>query len=250
VDSSGNGIDGTLSSAFTDDNWIIDGGHTGQPGDHALDLAGSLETVVTATNVDLSSTGVGDIFAGDSSWTIKMWINPATTPGISMLGGFGRCDNQEGGPQDERYINTWGTTLEFQPGGDDGFWPGGNLGSGGWKMLAVTYDSSSGVCSMYIDAERIGSRTYTALADVPEKSIKVGAAGDVAWAGVDQVGFNGLIDDFCIYDGALSANDIQYLYYGEICREIPAMDFDEDCVVGLSDLAVLLEKWLVTHLVQ
>lgn len=249
ADSSGNGIDGTLSSAFTDDNWIIDGGRTGQAGDNALDLAGSLETFVTATNVDLSSTGVGDIFAGGSSWTIRMWINPAETPGISMLGGFGRCDNVEGGPQDERYINTWNASLEFQPGGNDGFWPGGNLGSGGWKMLTIAYDGSSGVCTMYIDAERIGSRSYTALTDVPEKSIKVGAAGAVAWTD-SPIGFNGLIDDFCIYDAALSAGDVRYLYYGYMCRANLAMDFDGDCAVGLSDMAVLLEKWMVTHLVQ
>ena len=260
VDSSGNGIDGTLSSAFTDDNWIIDGGRTGNAGDNALDLAGSLETVVTAANVDLSSTGLGDIFAGDSSWTIRMWINPASSPGISMLGGFGRCDNVEGGPQNERYINAWDTSLEFQPGGNEGFWPGGNLGSGGWKMLTVAYDGASGVCTMYIDAEQIGTTSYAALADVTEKSIKVGAAGAVAWEVWDegeppvpvhhQVGFNGLIDDFCIYDGALTADDVLYLYSGYMCLADLAMDFDGDCAVGLSDMAILLEKWLVTHLVD
>jgi hypothetical protein len=247
ADSSGNDIDGTLSAAFTDASWIVDGGNTGEAGDNALDFAGSLETLVQATNVTIPE-GVNDVFKGDSSWSLLVWINLHEFPGISMIGGWGRCSNVEGGAQDERYLNTWDASLEFQPGGDDGFWPGGDTGEGEWKLLAITYDSVSGDCSMYINDELIGVRTYTALADVPEKSIKVGASGAVAWA--EPVGFKGLMDDFCIFDGALTAGDIQYLVGGSSCNEYPAMDFNLDCVVDSADLMMLLEYWLEDHMVR
>jgi len=167
---------------------------------------------------------------------------------VSMLGGFGRCANNEGGPEDERYLNSWDASLEFQPGGDDGFWPGGDLGTGGWKMLTITYDGFSKKCAMYIDGVELGSRSYGALADVPEKSFKLGAVGKVAWA--DPVPINAEFDDFCIYDGAASAKDVQFLYSGSTCNEIPAMDFDGDCMVGLSDLMILIENWTENNMVD
>lgn len=242
-DSSGNGIDGTVAGSVI---WVPDGGRAG---DGAIHIPGIDGATVLATNVDLSGKPVNDVFVGTSSWTINMWIKPTTTPGNSMLGGFGRCDFVQDGPQDERYLNTWGVNLEFQPGGNDGFWPGGNLGQGAWKMLTVTYDGVSKTCVMYIDAQQIGTRSYNALADVLEKSFKVGPAGRIAWAD-PTVPIDALFDEFCVYDGAVSAKDVQYLYSGSTCNAIPVMDFDGDCVVGLSDLLILLQNWMENNMVE
>lgn len=243
TDSSGNDIHGTVAGSVV---WVPEGGRSG---DGAIHIPGVAGATVIATNVDLSGKPVGDVFMGTSSWTINMWINPTVAPGTSMLGGFGRCDFVQGGSQDERYINSWNANLEFQPGGDDGFWPGGNLGQGEWKMLTVTYDSISKACVMYIDAQQIGTRSYAALVDVAEKSFKVGPTGDIAWAD-PTVPIDAQFDEFCVYDGAVTGKDVQFLYSGSTCNEIPAMDFDGDCVVGLSDLVILIQEWAVNNMVE
>ena len=53
--------------------------------------------------------------------------------------------------------------------------------------------------------------------------------------------FTGSIDDFRMYNYALSDAGVTYIYE---CPAPPRYDLDEDCDVDLGDLAVMAEFWL------
>ena len=66
--------------------------------------------------------------------------------------------------------------------------------------------------------------------------------------------FNGRIDDVRIYDYALSFEEIAVLYTGvrtdeKICLGNPPHDLDGNCRVGIGDLVMLVNEWMVCNLV-
>lgn len=243
TDMSGNGITGTLSD-LPESSWVA--GRVGQEGDYAINFDGSdANSLVSATGINLKPLAVENIFADNSSWTISMWFKSNSNAGIQMIGGFGRCDWVESGEQDERYLNGWDGTLEFQPGGDNGFWPGADIPEGEWALLTVTYDKWEKRAKMYINEVLMGSKAYGSLADVSDKSIKLGGIGKVAWEYYGtQVPLNAAIDDFKLFDQALTEQQIVEMSGAWVCINKPTLDLDDDCIVNLSDFAMLASQWL------
>ncbi len=241
ADSSGNGIDGTVGAGAV---WVPGGG---KEGDGAIHLPGVSTATVIATNVDLTTKPVSNIFKATSPWTINIWVNFQASSGISMIGGFGDCDWVEGGELSDRYYNTWDGTVEFNF-GDDGFWYTAYT-TKTWQMWTLTFDATTQMLTYYRDGVKVESK-WGALADVTENAFKLGDVGAVAWAG-STVPINAIFDDFRVYDGCVTAKDIQFLFTNEFtCNQAPAMDFDGDCVVGVSDLAILVEQWMKNNRVE
>ena len=180
-----------------------------------------------------------------------MWIKPHDDGIISMIGGFGDCDFVEGDGMSDRYFNLWEGEFEFNY-GDDGFWYMA-FDVDEWYMLTTTYNKWTKSLNMYINAERLRSRSVT-LIDTPESSIKLGDVGEIAWVAsqsLEQSPLNATIDDFCIWDGELpwmdddpETDDVLSLYGTWICYEPPAYDIDGDCQVNTADLAELISAWL------
>ncbi|MBN1817580.1 MAG: discoidin domain-containing protein [Sedimentisphaerales bacterium] len=244
TDSSGNEIDGTLGDGFTDEEWIVDGGRTGQAGDNAISFPGNANTTVTALGVDLTAKPVNNIFLGSSSWTINLWLNIPSTAGISMIGGFGDNVFSEGSGLNDRYYNTWDGTIEFNF-GEDGFWETA-FTPGQWQMWTLTYDSASDTLTYYRDRVVIETKTAS-LIDVTENAFKLGV-GDVAWADT-EVPLKALIDDFSVWDEALGPFELGMLDKGYGCTQDLPGDVDDNCMINLVDLAALASGWLDCGLV-
>lgn len=244
TDSSGNGIDGTLGTGFTDNEWIVDGGRTGQSGDNAIFFPGNVGATVMALDVDLSTKPVNNIFLGTSSWTINLWMKKSSTAGISMIGGFGDNAFVDGSGLNDRYYNTWNGTVEFNF-GEDGFWeiP---FTAGQWQMWTLTYDSMSDTLTYYRDRVAIATKTAS-LMNVTENAIKLGV-GTVAWADA-QVPLEATIDDFSIWDGALGPFELGMLDKGYGCLGAIPGDLNEDCQVNVVDLAQAVSSWMDCGLV-
>ena len=248
-DSSGNGIDGQLSDDFTDADWIVDGGRTGLPGDNALDFSADPNTNVLALDVDLASMGVTDIFKGDSSWTMIMYVNFAAPPAsFTNLGGFGSCEYIEGdgsGNSSRYFVARENTDLEFEYGAW-GLWPGTDIQATQWQMIAATYDAEADVLRLFYNGNQVASIADMVLDDTTENAFKIdpGIFALRSPGLASQGGINGKVDDFSVWDDALDAFELRALMTGYECHTAIPGDLNNDCRVDLGDLFLTLSSWL------
>ena len=90
--------------------------------------------------------------------------------------------------------------------------------SGEWNMLAVTYDRRRGQVAHYLNGNQVSMETIPEHATVPV--VHIGSASIANWADpmyrTDEEftcrNLNGAIDEFLIFDGALTASDVARLY--------------------------------------
>ncbi len=243
-DSSGNGIAGTVGTAAV---WASNGGHSGKAGDHALYLPGSADAFVKALDVNLTGKPVDDIFKGTSSWSINLWVKFDGKPALTNIAGFGDCDGtgaeENGNDATDRYFASWiNGTLEFEV-GTDGFWPETPLINGDWQMLTLSYDAASKTGVMYFNGDAVSTKSGLTLADTTENAFKINSGLLVVYGGMPGQ-LKGWVDDFCVFDGALTATDVEYLYAGYVCTAIPEYDVNGDCVLDMADLLDVLDNWL------
>ncbi len=252
-DSSGNNIHGILDPSFKDGDWVIGGGHTGEPGDNALRFSGTdpNHRAVDAYNV-LLPDGIDDIFEGNSSWTMNQWIYLNNQSADEFFGGFGYGTGE--GPGVERSILSaaWAGLNEIF------FWGMyadintiTQFDIGRWQMITVVYDGDTRICSIYKNANLIG-QSLLAFVDTLEHIFI--ATDPTAGSGImaAYTVFDGLIDDFCIWDDALAyedddddmTNDVLSLWGSYVCSSPPAEDSNNDCRVDLLDLAEFAVQWL------
>lgn len=96
---------------------------------------------------------------------------------------------------------------------------------------------------MYVGKTLVGTQYYE-FADVSEHSIQVGGDGAVAWAGESQLTLNAVIDDFKIFDQALTQEQVIQMSGAWVCVNKPADDLDGDCIVDINDFAIFAAQWL------
>jgi len=195
-DGSGNGHDGT---AFGEPNYV-----QGQP-----DYGMALEFDGTDDYVDLP---IGSVISSLTDCTVAMWANFSNTGG------------------------SWQRIFDFGTGttvymfltprvGDDGVMnfaitTGGNAAGAesilsapstlatGWHHVAVVIDGSSMTMQLYLDGTVVASGpTETLPADLGETTQNW--LGRSQWA--DDAYYSGSLDDFCIYNRALSELEVIYL---------------------------------------
>jgi len=244
-DSSGNDINGTLSEAFVDSDWVTDGGHTGEAGDNSLRFMSNPDDpnyLVLADNITLPD-GVTDIFAGESSWTINQWIYLIEQPGDpqgTVGGGFGAFTG-EGAVY--RMFNNFGSNpvnIGFAGGtAETNVSTSSPLDLGEWNMVTFTYDEWTGRLSIYKDAILIDSQVVS-FDDAPYQ-IYVGIRDNEANAAI-----NALIDDFSIWNQALTGEEVLIQWGNWLCDEKnrPELDYDGNCQVDIGDLAYFALRWL------
>ncbi|MBN2514094.1 MAG: hypothetical protein JXB18_14240 [Sedimentisphaerales bacterium] len=243
-DSSGNGIAGTVG---TNAVWSANNGHSGDTGDNALYLPGDPNAFVKALDVDLTGKPVDDIFKGTSSWTINLWVKFEGKPALTNIAGFGDCDgtgaDESEADATDRYFASWTDgSLEFEL-GTDGFWPGTALIDGDWQMLTLSYDAAAKTGVMYFNGDAVSTKTGLTLADTTENAFKINSGLLVVYGGVPSQ-LKGWVDDFCVFDGPLTAADVEYLYAGYFCPVTPEYDVNGDCVLDMADLLDVLDNWL------
>jgi hypothetical protein len=232
--------------------WVEDGGHTGEIGDHALYMGPDPNYFVVAYNVT-APEDVAALFAADMDFSINMWVKFDDTVGSAMLGGFGLGKTSEAQPADagtNRYLGyTGGNGVIFWPHYGDVLsndW----TSMGNWHMMTATYNAWDRFARVYLDGKEVGKGIIDGgLADaLPQISI---SPLGYDWGSY----FEGLVDDFSLWQGILPAedrdgdptNDILSMWGSWICPDgaQPPLDYDGDCVVNIGDLAAIGEEWMV-----
>jgi DUF1680 family protein len=189
ADSSGNGKNATLTSATWAagkiNNAVSMSGST-QYVSMPTGIISTLNDFSIATWVKLNAvttwTRIFDIGTGT---TVYMFLTP--TAGSTI-----RYAITTGGSGSEQRIN--GTAA---------------LTSGTWKHVAVTLSGSTGI--LYVDGVQVGTNTSMTLKPSSLGSTTKNYIGKSQYA---DPYLNGLVDDFRIYDRALSAAEVQALFAG------------------------------------
>jgi len=205
VDSSANGYNGT-AQRYTQDM------HT------AGVIGGAFNFNGTGDYIDLYGVSLP---SGNSPRSVCFWINAAASANNNYIFYYGRAsvnnrfsiyrDGRDGKLKFSAYANDWDT--------------GHVLSTGVWKYVAFTYDGSA--IKLYIDGSFVASttRTYDTVLD----RAYIGCHGDLA------AFFKGMLDDFAIFDKALSEGEIQALYVGGgITPQPPSDSLSEALDTGLS----------------
>jgi hypothetical protein len=89
----------------------------------------------------------------------------------------------------------------------------GEIAAKRWHYVAATYSSQDGRIRLYIDGELVGvSKPFSGgegkMAYLRDAPVTLGRGGTSGW----RRAFQGLIDEVCIYNRALSEEEIQALY--------------------------------------
>jgi hypothetical protein len=118
------------------------------------------------------------------------------------------------------------------------------LPCGDWEHIAVTFDGET--ATLYRNGVSISSGAFE-FDFKTDANLTIGA-GQRDDMGTVSYTFNGALDEILIYNYALNRYDVADLYYfgsGEsVCLDPPLYDFDGDCIINLTDLAMLASHWL------
>jgi len=116
--------------------------------------------------------------------------------------------------------------------------------SGRWNHWAFTKDVNSGKMQIFLNGALYDSRTGSNSPMSGITSFEIGSG----WYG----GYDGLIDDFRIYDYALSQAEIAYAATnGTGIFDLPLLlpaDLNSDNRIDFKDFALLADNWLENHL--
>jgi autotransporter-associated beta strand protein len=196
----GSAMNGTLTGSAT----IVSGGRYGK----ALNIPSG---AATAAYVLVNNSVVPLNCTAGSSWTVAMWLKTSTAGGVYMYqgdGGWAYGNTEfylENGTQGDgagthaggvRYAEGWqsGTT---------------NIADGNWHFVVMT--CNNGVKAMFVDG------AVDAILSGGQSFWTGSGTGSQVWiggtaSGADsQIGLNGLIDEFYMFNRALTQAEIQNL---------------------------------------
>jgi hypothetical protein len=123
-----------------------------------------------------------------------------------------------------------------------------SLADGEWHMVTGRFDGET--VRLYVDG--------VLAAETAENTNTIGGHPEALVFGAARPngngGFLGLVDEIKIWSYALEGKQIAQMYAnatGErVCPEFPMYDFNEDCVVDLSDFAKIAAAWLKSNIVN
>ena len=226
-DSSGNGLDGAL---------------VGSPSWVEGKLDGALQ-FGTDRYVDLSERL--ESFTELATGTITTWIKVASSGGAQVI--LAMSDDTQASREfrlffevDDLRLGSRGGLVNTSISDISG------LKDNQWHLVAATHDDS-GLTTIYVDGRQVKSGETGWFNNFEPGQINFMAIGMNKDNGGIQWPFPGVIDDVRVYDFALSASEIADLWVAvesPICTEIPLGDLNGDCVVTLSDFAILTANWL------
>jgi hypothetical protein len=189
-DSSGNGHNGTIQN-YTGTEWV-----TGRVGNYALSLDGLVTSNWVSTASSLASQlGMG----GNNAKSVAAWAytRSFTNGGLFDLGGGGPPDGKEFCLRTAINYETW--RVQFWGTPDFDITAYGCASN--WTHFVVLHDGTRGV--LYQNGFRIGFENSTLNVD-DGRALEIGRYGGTYC-------FDGIIDDFRVYNHALSQQEIQTL---------------------------------------
>jgi len=161
-----------------------------------------------SSNKYLSRTDTGGV-ADTDDWTISFWIKLDTEISEGyynfwfMFTGTNnnlmRYDYNSGTRRLQVYSGAWEGGLNYNI----------TMGTANWYHMAMTRVDGTGACKVYVNGSQVGSTFNATGSDASTPYMKIGGNSTAG----DSV--EGLIDDFAIFDRALSADEIASIYNGE-----------------------------------
>lgn len=186
----------------------VDSGQQETPGLYSGDFAlGAASGVsgTTNTSVDFTSGVVASSvqFDNPTTYSTEIWFNTTTNQG-GKLTGFGRQQSGTSSSYDRHVYMQDDGRLVF------GTWTGQtntittplSYNDGAWHQV-VAAQSSAGM-KLYVDGQLVGTNPQTGAESYPGYWR---AGGDTTW-GSSSPWFDGLLDEFAVYDKALAASTV------------------------------------------
>lgn len=206
ADSSGYGNNGTINGG-TNATWS-----TGKYG-NAITFSG---TNTTAAYVALP----GNIVDNLTSMTVAAWVNSSNTADQISLFTAGPA----AAPTPTKYMMMLlkGSRFTITANGntaEQSISPGGNVTANTWKHIAVTLSGSTGI--LYIDGVQVA--TNTGMTFKPSDLAPATSGnfiGKSEWMGDKYL--KGQVDDFRIYNRALSSSEVTSVMNGQTLATVPA----------------------------
>ena len=184
ADSSGNGLTATTAS-----------GTTWEPG-----VSGGAVLNPKFTLADSTSLALAD---GNSAFTISLWAKTTTSDDFAILAGF----EGTGGTGDRYGLKTSSGNLQISPGGvvADANLPA--TSNGNWIHIVAVNDPGAGNSRIYLNGTQSG----------PDGSVLSLSSSVSEWTmgtywNSNAYDYTGALDDVQVYDEALSAENIGFLY--------------------------------------
>lgn len=262
TDLSGFGYDGTIVPA-AEPNEVWGGAESGFDGSNCLYLGNSAYIQVPAEAANIGDPNYPSVenpaqTLGAES-TISLWMkDPGQADADSELFQIGLDGTVLG-----NWMNATGK-FEYKAGGDTLIWTGSRHYSTGdtytnpshpqdqWVHYAFVKSASAGVMRIYqngrLAAEATAGSTYSPAIDDAEGFFTIGAW---RWSGGAGGFVDGWIDDFRVYDYALSPEEVLWLAEAGGVVSSPMRqpllepaDVTGDDVIDLEDLALTVSRWL------
>ena len=198
-DTSGNHNNGTL----------VGSGSSYVPG-----VFGGQGLYLSANDKNTNTSAVGLPTAGNADWSMNLWLYLTNTPiSLAYIAGFGNI-NTSGGA----YNGTARGLIAYGSPNNQGiyFWGEGNDMASGvayalnqWVMLTITHSGSMDITDIYTNGVNIfeGGESFVNIPSPYNQYIQVNYSPLYATSG-----FNGIIDEFTLWSGVLSSNEIVDLY--------------------------------------
>jgi MSHA biogenesis protein MshQ len=151
----------------------------------------------------------------ETELSISVWINPKTMPSSGLKTIVSKDENYEFHLQPSGEIFWWWQTHSFAT-------SGAGITAGNWFHIAITYKSGQQV--IYVNGIEKGTRTFTGNLTLNNDPLQIGQD-----QGSSGRFFEGYIDEVHIYDGALTATEINELYAKrQVCETIHHFEIIHD----------------------
>jgi MSHA biogenesis protein MshQ len=151
----------------------------------------------------------------ETELSISVWINPKTMPSSGLKTIISKDENYEFHLQPSGEIFWWWQTHSFAT-------SGAGITAGNWFHIAITYKSGQQV--IYVNGIEKGTRTFTGNLTLNNDPLQIGQD-----QGSSGRFFEGYIDEVHIYDGALTATEINELYAKrQVCETIDHFEIIHD----------------------
>lgn len=202
--SGGSAMNGTLTGTAT----ITGGGRFGNALSIPAGASSAAYVLINSPVVSLNAAG---------NWSVGLWVKTTTVGGAYLNQGDGGWTSGN----TTFYLNN-GSGAGTKAGGvrwGQGWTQGtATINNGQWRFIVLT--ASGGVKRQYVDGV-LDALVTDAWNDVGTGGqLRIGGTGTGQADG--QVGLNGLIDEVCVYDRALSLAEIQQLYNANNAQPLPA----------------------------
>jgi hypothetical protein len=178
-------------------------------------LTSSADMAVTIPSNPMTTVGtIGAAYAANAlqattAVTLTAWVKPTTIADSAFISyGSNASPNYVFGVTSTGYI--WGG-LNLTTSGES--WPLATttpMVAGATYFVAMTYDSSTGTCVLYINGVAVSTNTYAGTITGYTSPYGLVMGNDASF-GTGQ-NYNGVLDEVAIFPSALSATTLQALY--------------------------------------